>query len=122
MGGIDQGRDVAADQVVGFGVPDGALEREVSHRHRRAGVPSRHRGQCLPDVGRRQLAELPGAGQSSIIRFVEGNWRLGRLGDQSPGASSATLDGMFDFRHPHHSPFILDPASGHQHSADALRA
>ena len=39
------------------------------------------------------------------------NWRLGRLGDQSPGASSATLDGMFDFRHPHHSPFILDPAS-----------
>ncbi|HLN70975.1 MAG TPA: hypothetical protein VK280_27350 [Streptosporangiaceae bacterium] len=39
------------------------------------------------------------------------NWRLGRLGDQSPGASSATLDGMFDFRHPPHSPFILDPAS-----------
>ncbi len=37
------------------------------------------------------------------------NWRLGRLGYQSPGASSATLDGMFDFRHPHHSPFIPDP-------------
>ena len=50
--------------------------------------------------------------QSSIIRFVEGTWRLRRLGDQSPGASSATLDGMFDFRHPHHSPFILDPTSG----------
>jgi hypothetical protein len=59
--------------------------------------------------------------QSSIISFVEGSGKLGRLGDQSPGASSATLDGMFEFRHPHHSPFVLDPASGHQYTADACR-
>ena len=45
-------------------------------------------------------------------QVVPVNWRLGRPGDQSPGASSATLDGMFDFRRPHHSAFILDPASG----------
>jgi hypothetical protein len=38
--------------------------------------------------------------QSSIISFVEGSGKLGRLGDQSPSASSATLDGMFEFRHP----------------------
>jgi len=29
LGGIGQDGDVAADQVVGFGVPDGALERKV---------------------------------------------------------------------------------------------
>jgi phospholipase C len=50
--------------------------------------------------------------QSSIIRFVEDNWRLGRIGDQSLDASSGTLDGMFDFRHPHRSPFILNPETG----------
>ena len=50
-----------ADQVVGFGVPDGALERQVPHGHRRGGVPGRHGGQRLPHVGRGQVAELAGA-------------------------------------------------------------
>ena len=61
FGGVGQGGDVAADQVVGFGVPDGALEREVAHGHRRGGVPGRHGGQRLPDVGGGQVAELAGA-------------------------------------------------------------
>ena len=59
--GVGQGRDVAGDQVAGFGVPDGALEREVPHGNRRGGVPGRHGGQRLPDVGRGQVAELAGA-------------------------------------------------------------
>jgi hypothetical protein len=42
LGGIGQGRDVAADQVVGFGVADGALQREMSHGHRRAGIAGGH--------------------------------------------------------------------------------
>jgi hypothetical protein len=51
FGGVGQGGDVAADQVVGFGVPDGPLEREVPHAHRGGGVPDCHGGQGLPDVG-----------------------------------------------------------------------
>jgi len=50
--------------------------------------------------------------QSSIIAFIEHNWGLGRIGDQSLDASSGTLDAMFDFRHPHRSPLILDPTTG----------
>ena len=61
FGGIGQGGDVAADQVAGFGVPDGALERQVPHAHRRAGVPGGHLGQRLPHVGRGQLAQFAGA-------------------------------------------------------------
>ena len=61
FGGVGQGGDVAANQVVGFGVPDGALERQVPHRHRRGGVPRSHRGQRLAHVGGGQLAELAGA-------------------------------------------------------------
>jgi hypothetical protein len=44
FGGVGQGGDVAVDQVVGFGVPDGALEREVPHAHRGGGVPGGHGG------------------------------------------------------------------------------
>jgi phospholipase C len=52
--------------------------------------------------------------QSAIIRFVEDNWSLGRIGDQSFDALSGTLDPMFDFRHPHPQRLALDPATGEQ--------
>ena len=61
LGGVGQGGDVAADEVVGFGVPDGPLERQVPHRDGRGGVPGGHGGQRLADVGGGQVAELAGA-------------------------------------------------------------
>ncbi len=50
--------------------------------------------------------------QSSIIRFIEDNWTLGRIGDQSFDTLSGTLNAMFDFRHPKRAPLYLDPISG----------
>lgn len=44
--GVDQRRDVAAHQVAGLSVPDGAPEREVAHAHGRAGVLGGHLRQC----------------------------------------------------------------------------
>ncbi len=38
--------------------------------------------------------------QSSVIRFIEDNWHLGRIGDASFDARAGSLSGMFDFRHP----------------------
>ena len=35
--------------------------------------------------------------QSSIIRFVEDNWSLGRLGDSSTDATAGPINGMFNF-------------------------
>jgi len=61
FGRVGQDRDVAGHQVAGFGVPDGALERQVPHAHRSGGVPGGHRGQRLADVGGGQVAELAGA-------------------------------------------------------------
>jgi hypothetical protein len=42
-------------------MPDGALQREVTHRHGRPGVVDSHLRQRLPDVGSCQLAKFPGA-------------------------------------------------------------
>jgi phospholipase C len=52
--------------------------------------------------------------QTSIIRFIEDNWALGRIGDSSFDASAGPLDGLFDFspgRIPAPKTFI-DPATG----------
>jgi len=50
--------------------------------------------------------------QTSILRFIEDNWSLGRIGGQSADALAGPLDGMFDFRKPHAQPLILDPKTG----------
>ena len=49
--------------------------------------------------------------QSSILRFVEDNWDLGRIGGESADVKAGTLWGFFDFdrRSP---PVILDPSTG----------
>jgi phospholipase C len=46
--------------------------------------------------------------QTSIIRFIEDNWALGRIGDQSYDATAGPLDAMFDFTAPPRAPLLLD--------------
>ena len=51
--------------------------------------------------------------QSSVLKFVEDNWGLGRIGDHSFDARAGTLGGMLDFRRrPNVRPLILDEKSG----------
>ncbi|HWJ33874.1 MAG TPA: alkaline phosphatase family protein [Steroidobacteraceae bacterium] len=51
--------------------------------------------------------------QASILRFIEDNWDLGRIGGDSSDVKAGTLDGLFDFREERHaSRLILDPATG----------
>ncbi len=35
--------------------------------------------------------------QTSILRFIEDNWNLGRIGDQSFDVKAGSLMNMFDF-------------------------
>ena len=50
--------------------------------------------------------------QSSILRFVEDNWRTGRIGDHSFDARAGSLSGLFDFARPHAGKLILDEKTG----------
>jgi phospholipase C len=51
--------------------------------------------------------------QSSILRFIEDNWDLGRIGDFSFDQIAGSLMGMFDFRHEgSRRRLILDPSTG----------
>jgi phospholipase C len=50
--------------------------------------------------------------QTSIIRFVEDNWEVPRIGGGSFDALAGSLDGMFEWSRPNNTPLILNPATG----------
>jgi phospholipase C len=87
-----------------------------------ARVPSGQQGRCGYGMRQPLLVVSPFArtnfvdhtltDQSSILRFVEDNWHLGRVGSGSADAFAGTLNGLFDFKRPETSRFILDPATG----------
>jgi|SRR5579871_6855145 len=52
------------------------------------------------------------ADQTSILRFVEDNWQLGRIGDQSMDAVAGSLLNLFNFTGDPGPPIFLDPANG----------
>lgn len=49
---------------------------------------------------------------SSVVRFIEDNWNLGRIGNGSIDATAGKLDGLFDFDGPDARALILNPATG----------
>lgn len=50
--------------------------------------------------------------QSSVTKFIEDNWRTGRIGDASADAAAGSILGMFDFRGHRASTVLLNPANG----------
>jgi phospholipase C len=51
--------------------------------------------------------------QTSILKFIEDNWKTGGIGDASLDSKAGSLTGMLDFRHhPNTRPVLLDPKTG----------
>lgn len=51
--------------------------------------------------------------QTSILRFIEDNWKLGRIGDQSLDEKAGPLNQFFDFKRANPAPpLFLDPDTG----------
>jgi len=50
---------------------------------------------------------------TSILRFIQDNWGLGRIGNQSFDEKAGSLLNMFDFtRGPREETVFLDPSTG----------
>jgi phospholipase C len=53
--------------------------------------------------------------QTSILRFIEDNWNLGRIGDYSFDEKAGSLENMFDFSNGHKNKrLFLDPITGEE--------
>jgi phospholipase C len=50
--------------------------------------------------------------QSSILRFIEDNWQLGRIGNGSADEFAGSLSNAFDFSKRRNVKLILDPETG----------
>jgi hypothetical protein len=52
--------------------------------------------------------------QASILRYLEDNWSLGRIGNQSFDATAGSLSNLFDFSRNKINPgrLFLDPTTG----------
>ena len=65
---------------------------------------------------RRNFVDDSTTGQASILRFIEDNWSLGQIGNQSFDARDASLTNLFDFdpsHGDHRTPrLVLDPNTG----------
>jgi phospholipase C len=46
--------------------------------------------------------------QASVTKFIEDNWKTGRVGDASFDATAGTLTNAFDFRHPNNKQVLLN--------------
>ncbi len=61
---------------------------------------------------RRNFVDHTLTDQSSILRFIEDNWQLGRIGDASFDARAGSLENLFDFNFPRLRRYFLDPTTG----------
>jgi len=50
--------------------------------------------------------------QTSVLRFIEDTWGLGRIGDHSYDDKAGSLDGLLSFSQPKTAPLILDEKTG----------
>jgi len=66
----------------------------------------------ISPFARRNFVDNTLTDQSSILRFIEDNWSLGRIGNQSFDARAGTITNMFDFGGQHRERLILDATTG----------
>jgi len=67
---------------------------------------------AISPYAKRNFVDHTTTDQSSILRFVEDNWQLGRIGDQSFDELAGSLGGLFDFSHRDGRRLFLDPSTG----------
>jgi phospholipase C len=114
MGPIINQSNVADDQLLGpgdCGVPK-PIDTAGTIQNGRCGYGPRLPLLVLSPYARENYVDHRVTDQSSILRFIEDNWHLGRIGNGSTDAVAGTLLGMFDFDQTPNSPLLLDPLTG----------
>jgi phospholipase C len=123
MGPIVNQSNVSDDQLLGAGncgTPK-LIPGASSIQNGRCGYGPRQPLLVISPFARKNYVDHLVTDQSSILRFIEDNWNLGRIGNGSTDAIAGTLDGMFDFDggdHDRNSKLILDPDTGRVISGD----
>lgn len=120
MGPIVNQSNVPQDELLGS-VADGTNNCGVAKLF--AGSKEIQQGRCgygprlplmvISSFARRNYIDHRVTDLSSITRFIEDNWNLGRIGNGSADAIAGELNGMFDFdSHLNDQKLLLNPLTG----------
>lgn len=115
MGPIVNQSNVADDQLLGAadcGTPKPQENGELQNG--RCGYGPRLPLMVISPFARQNYVDHSVTDQSSILRFIEDNWNLGRIGNGSADAIAGPIEGMFDFRNheDRNGRVFLDPLTG----------
>ncbi len=115
MGPIVTQSDVSDDELLGSGncgTPK-ATQPGGKGQNGRCGYGPRQPLLVISPWAKRNYVDHAVTDQSSILRFIEDNWSLGRIGNGSTDAIAGTLNGLFDFDgRPEGQRLLLDPQTG----------
>ena len=115
MGTIVMQSNAPDDQLLGAGSCGSPKANDVAGgiQNGRCGFGPRLPLLVISPWAKRNFIDDTITDQSSILRFVEDNWNLGRIGGGSVDAIAGTLNNLFDFaRDRQDRRLILDPQTG----------
>ncbi len=78
----------------------------------RCGVGPRQPLLVVSPYAKRNFVDHHVTDQSSVIRFIEDNWSLGRIGNGSADAGAGSLEHLFNFGHGNFEPLLLNDSTG----------
>jgi phospholipase C len=107
---VNQSHDSAQDALTGPTTLCGTLQAGAYND--RCGYGPRLPLLVLSPFARSNYVDHALTDQTSILRFIEDNWNLGRIGDQSFDIVAGSILGLFDFEHASYQRLFLDPDSG----------
>jgi len=115
MGPIVNQSNVTEDQLLGAGncgTPK-AVDAAGTIQNGRCGYGPRQPLLVISPFARNNYVDHRVTDQASVLRFIEDNWSLGRIGNGSADAIAGTLNGLFDFDTDYRAhTLFLDPATG----------
>ncbi len=111
---VNQSNDPAVDALTGSSCGTSA-SHELAGIADRCGYGPRLPLLVISRYAKTNFVDHTVTDQTSVLRFIEDNWKTGQLGNGSFDALAGSLNGMFDFRsHRDHDgrPLYLDPSTG----------
>ena len=108
-----QSDDPATDALLGQGTGSGLCGKPSPEQYKdRCGYGPRLPFLVVSPYAKSNFVDHQVIDHTSILRFIEENWNLKQIGDQSFDQWAGSINSMFNFTAPQYRNLILDPSTG----------
>jgi|SRR5581483_7290103 len=112
MGPIMSQSQTAADALTGTGLCGSSAAKVLGGKQGRCGYGPRLPLLVISPYARKNFVDSTLTDQTSILRFIEDNFDLSRISQDSFDNLAGTVTNMFNFKHRRRDLVFLDPSSG----------